>query len=120
MAVNQLKDFARKWDAKYHDIPVVGWVLYCIGDSGGWEKYRLDANKGSGTTLLSLMAEQHPGGPWPKQTKRTSYDKPPVHVHTPKPHGEDAESDFKASMIDHLNRIQRQINHMRSLIEENL
>ena len=128
-AMREIVSFSDMWDAKYHDVPVVGWVPYCVQDSGGWELYRFDKNKGQGATLLQMMADVRPGGIWPIRSHPV-HDKPPVRVHTPKPHKSTPEStttggtviidksqEFKSSMTNHLNRMQKHINDLRRLAE---
>lgn len=83
-ALHDILKFTNNWDSRYHNVPVVGWIFYCVGDSGGWGKYQADKPKGGGATLLETIAKHLPGGDWPKPQNQVV----PAgeHRHQPKAH----------------------------------
>jgi len=69
-ANGQLSRFASLWDKNFSDIPVVGWVLYSAGDSGGWAYYDMTSRsmpngESRARPLVELISSLHPGGVWP-------------------------------------------------------
>jgi hypothetical protein len=47
-AAVQVEAFLHEWDTRYAgSVPVAGWIPFCAGDSGGWERYRWDVAGGN-------------------------------------------------------------------------
>ena len=73
-ATDQLRGFFGHWDAAFGGIvPVIGHVLYSAGDSGGWDKYRIDVTGGNlDTPLLDAIIDSGVG--------RWDNDAPPIPI----------------------------------------
>ena len=123
-AYHDIADFTNKWDHKYHDVPVVGWVFYCVGDSGGWGQYQADKSKGGGETLLNMIAKHLPGGDWPK--KRGVHAPAGEHKHQPKEHSvvvpappppHTITADARRTVMKKLEAIEFEIGDIRKLLK---